>query len=47
MKKLQSLQYESPLDHDVLEAYLLKNSHSSRARTRQIKRQLRKLAWSS
>lgn len=36
--------YESPIDRDILEAYLNKNSTYNRADARKIKRALRKLA---
>ena len=36
--------YETPLDSDILEAYILKNASYNRADARKIKRELRKIA---
>jgi hypothetical protein len=38
------MMYETPMDHDVLEAYLNKSSGYNRADARKIKRALNKLS---
>jgi len=46
MKTLRiPLTYESPLDSDILEAYINKNGSYNRTAARRIKRALRKLVY--
>ncbi len=37
--------YETPLDHDILQAYINKNISYKRADIRKLRRALRKLAY--